>query len=39
MLLAGVMAAAQFVATAEDPGKARTEAGKTVDVLLSSLKP
>ncbi|HMK63268.1 MAG TPA: TetR/AcrR family transcriptional regulator [Acidimicrobiales bacterium] len=39
MLLAGVMAAAQYVATAEDPKRARIEAGKTVDMLLSSLTP
>jgi AcrR family transcriptional regulator len=39
MLLAGVMAAAQYVATAENPKRARREAGKTVDVLLSSLTP
>jgi hypothetical protein len=37
MLLAGVMAAAQYVATADDPPAARVEAGRTVDMLLSSL--
>ena len=39
MLLAGVMAAAQYVATAENPKRARSDAGKTVDVLLNSLTP
>ncbi|HMK98738.1 MAG TPA: TetR/AcrR family transcriptional regulator [Acidimicrobiales bacterium] len=39
MLLAGVMAAAQYVATAEDPKRARSDAGRTVDMLLSSLTP
>jgi AcrR family transcriptional regulator len=39
MLLASVMAAAQYVATAENPKRARSDAGKTVDVLLSSLTP
>jgi len=38
MLLAGVMAAAQYVATAENPMKARSDAGKTVDVFLGNLK-
>ncbi len=38
MLLAAVVAAAQFVATAADPRAARTEAGRTVDLLLGSLK-
>jgi AcrR family transcriptional regulator len=38
MLLAGVMAAAQYVATADDPPAARIEAGRTVDVLLTSLE-
>ena len=38
MLLAGVMAAAQYVATSGDPRLARQEAGKTVDLLLSNLK-
>lgn len=38
MLLAGVMAAAQYVATAPDPAVARVEAGRTVDLLLSSLQ-
>jgi len=39
MLLAGVMAAAQYVATAQDPKSARRQAGGTVDMLLSSLTP
>jgi AcrR family transcriptional regulator len=38
MLLASVMAAAQYVATANDPRAARDEAGRTVDMLLSSLE-
>lgn len=38
MLLAGVMAAAQYVATASDPISARVEAGETVDLLLDRLK-
>jgi len=38
MLLAGVMAAAQYVATSVDPDVARMEAGKTVDLLLDNLK-
>ena len=38
MLLAGVMAAAQFVATSPDPISAREEAGATVDLLLDRLK-
>jgi len=38
MLLAGVMAAAQYVATAADQGAARVEAGRTVDLLLDSLR-
>jgi hypothetical protein len=38
MLLAAVMAAAAYVATASDPGSARDEAGETVDLLLLSLK-
>ena len=38
MLLAGVMAAAQYVATAPDPAAARVEAGRTVDLLLDNLK-
>jgi AcrR family transcriptional regulator len=37
MLLAGINAAAQYVATAANPRKARQEAGRTVDVMLSSL--
>jgi AcrR family transcriptional regulator len=39
MLLAGVMAAAQYVATADNPKTARKDAGTTVDLLLSSLTP
>ena len=38
MLLAGVMAAAQYVATSADPDVARMEAGQTVDLLLDNLK-
>ena len=38
MLLAAVMAAAQYVATAEDPRRARVEAGRTVDALLDGLR-
>jgi AcrR family transcriptional regulator len=38
MLLAAVMAAAVFVATAGDPAAARAEAGRTVDMVLLSLK-
>jgi AcrR family transcriptional regulator len=38
MLLAGVMAAAQYVATAPDPATARAEAGRTVDLLLEVLR-
>ncbi|MGO9342524.1 MAG: TetR/AcrR family transcriptional regulator [Acidimicrobiales bacterium] len=38
MLLAGVMAAAQYVATSPDPELARTEAGQTVDLLLDRLR-
>ncbi len=38
MLLAGVMAAAQYVATAANQGAARVEAGLTVDLLLDCLK-
>jgi len=37
MLLAAVMAAAEYVATAEDHDAARAEAGRTVDLLLSNL--
>jgi len=37
MLLAGVTAAAQYVATAESPAAARAEAGRSVDLLLKSL--
>lgn len=38
MLLAGVMAAAQFVATSDDHDTAREQAGQTVDLLLNHLK-
>ena len=38
MLLAGIMAAAQFVATSPYPKIARTEAGQTVDLLLDRLR-
>jgi AcrR family transcriptional regulator len=38
MLLAAVMAAAEYVATAEDHATARAEAGRTVDLLLLNLK-
>ena len=38
MLLAGVVAAAQFVATSADPAAARAEAGRTVDLLLDRLR-
>ena len=38
MLLAGVIAAAEYVATAPDPQVARAEAGATVDLLLANLK-
>jgi len=39
MLLAGVMVAAEYVAAAPNSKKARSDAGKTVDVLLSCLTP
>jgi AcrR family transcriptional regulator len=38
VLLAGVMAAAQYVATADRPRVARAEAGRTVDLLLDRLQ-
>ncbi len=38
MLLAGVVAAAEFVATADDHLRARAEAGRTVDMVLSNLE-
>lgn len=38
MLLAGITAAAMYVATAVDHESARREAGETVDLLLDSLK-
>jgi AcrR family transcriptional regulator len=37
MLLAGVTAAAQYVATATSPSAARDEAGRSVDMLLMNL--
>jgi len=37
MILASVMAAAQYVATADDPETARRDAGRTVDLLLARL--
>lgn len=36
-LLAGVIAAAEYVAMAPEPEAARAEAGLTVDLLLASL--
>jgi AcrR family transcriptional regulator len=38
MLLAGIMAAAQYVALSADPTTARTEAGRTVDLFLDNLR-
>ena len=38
VLLAGVTAAAEYVATAPDPRKARKEAGKTLDLMLDRLR-
>jgi hypothetical protein len=38
MLLAAVVAAAEFAATAEDSVAARAETGRTVDLLLRSFK-
>ena len=38
MLLASVMAAAQYVATSAEPEQARVEAGRTVDMLLDRLR-
>ncbi len=37
MLLAGVIAAAEYVATASDPHAARADAGQTVDLLLDNM--
>jgi AcrR family transcriptional regulator len=37
VLLAGVTAAAQYVATAPEPRKARKDAGRTVDLVLDRL--
>lgn len=39
VLLAGVTAAAEFVATAPDPGRARADAGRTVELILDRLRP
>jgi AcrR family transcriptional regulator len=38
MLLAGIMAAAQYVATSTDPKVARSEAGRTVDLFLDNMR-
>ena len=38
VLLAGVTAAAEYVATAPDPRKARKEAGRTLDLMLDRLR-
>jgi AcrR family transcriptional regulator len=38
MLLAGIMAAAQYVATSSDPKSARAEAGRTVDLFIDNLR-
>jgi AcrR family transcriptional regulator len=38
MLLAGIMAAAQYVATSPDPKSARSEAGRTVDLFIDNLR-
>lgn len=38
VLLAGVTAAAEYVATAPDPRKARREAGRTLDLVLDRLR-
>ena len=38
VLLAGVTAAAEYVATAPDPRKARREAGRTLDLMLDRLR-
>ena len=38
ILLAGVTAAAQYVATAPDPASARADAGRTVDLILEQLR-
>lgn len=38
MLLAGIVAAAQYVATSADPAVARAEAGQTVDLFLDKLR-
>jgi AcrR family transcriptional regulator len=38
MLLAGIMAAAQYVATSPDRAQARTEAGRTVDLFIDNLR-
>jgi AcrR family transcriptional regulator len=38
MLLAGIMAAAQYVATSPDPTTARADAGRTVDLFIDNLR-
>jgi AcrR family transcriptional regulator len=38
VLLAGVTAAAEYVATAPDPRKARKDAGRTLDLVLDRLR-
>lgn len=38
MLLAGVMAAAQYVATSADPAATRADAGRAVDLLVDQLR-
>jgi AcrR family transcriptional regulator len=38
VLLAGVTAAAEYVATAPDPRRARKEAGRTLDLVLDRLR-
>ena len=38
VLLAGVTAAAEYVATSEDPASAREDAGRTVELILERLR-
>lgn len=38
VLLAGVTAAAEYVATAQDPVAARVDAGRTVELILDRLR-
>lgn len=38
VLLAGITAAAEYVATADDPRRARKEAGRTLDLMLDRLR-